>query len=231
MFLATRNGSARFGGVHRVFFQWNHTSANHRAYNKKLHWKRRCVDVNVKIGSSRPYISVTTLSILAHEYVLRFNLYFNVYHIRSYIFTACVTSVWHVLPDDGHKRCPKHVGVTILTYTRAKQWRYIISNSCNRSKCQSSIFYMHVVYHVLLYYQSDDDSFTKPKQVSVGYKNILYILQISIGFYESNKRDEYGKAIQCQLNGPTGRTRSKAAAHSNITTNTTKHHPLSPFSY
>ena len=45
------------------------------------------MDVNVTIGSNRLYILATTLTILAHRYVLRFNLYSNIYQIRCYTFT------------------------------------------------------------------------------------------------------------------------------------------------
>jgi hypothetical protein len=50
------------------------------------------MDVDVTIGSSRLYILVTTLSILAHRYVLPFNLYSTIYKIRCYIFTiySCI---------------------------------------------------------------------------------------------------------------------------------------------
>jgi len=77
------------------------------------------MDVYVIIGSSRLYILATALSILAHRYVLRFNFYSIIYQIRCYIFSNIyiyiyMTFVLHVLPDDGHKRWPEHVGVTYI---------------------------------------------------------------------------------------------------------------------
>jgi len=45
-------------------------------------------------------------------YVVFFNLYFAIYQRRCYILTLYLTLVWNVILEDGHKRWPKHVGLT-----------------------------------------------------------------------------------------------------------------------
>jgi hypothetical protein len=52
------------------------------------------MDVNVTIGSSRLYILTTTLSVLAHRYVLRVHLYSIIYQIRCYIFNIFITHIY-----------------------------------------------------------------------------------------------------------------------------------------